>query len=222
MTRIQDEIRTRGYSRSELRADAVRGAARVVMRTATLVVVVALGVAATAGWGTPLALGGWTVAAVTGAVGLIAGLLRTLIGDELAPGQGGDLFAALISALLLWSFAATLAFCLSNFFHAHALDRRATLKVTATVSHCVNRGDGGSQCTYRWVAGDHTYSSQDNAERVWPDGHRVTVRIDPAHPDRPAQVTRNYWALWVGVAVGALGSLVAALMTWRAESDLDE
>ncbi|MEU9243802.1 DUF3592 domain-containing protein [Streptomyces sp. NPDC048385] len=222
MTRIQDEIGARGYRRSELRADTVRGAARVLMRTATLVVVVALGVAATAGWGTPMAVDGWTVAAAAGAAGLIAGLLRTVLGSGAAIGRGEESFALLISTLLLWAFAATLAFCLSYFFHAHALDRRATLKVTATVSHCVNRGDAGNRCTYRWVAGDHAYSSQDTAARVWPDGHRVTVRIDPAHPDHPALVTRSYWASWLGVAVGAFGSLVAALMTWSAESGLDE
>ena len=222
MTTIQDEIPGPRGRRSQPCADTVRVAARVVMHTATAVVVVALGVAAAAGWRTPVALDGWTVAAAAGAVGLIAGLLRAVLGFCLPTAWGHEaLFGSLISGVLLWAFAATFAFCLSYFFHAHALDRHATLKVTATVSHCVNRGDAGNLCTYRWLAGDHAYSSQDSAVRAWPDGHRVTVRIDPAHPDRPAQVTRSYWALWIGVAVGAFGTPFAALMAWSTESGLD-
>lgn len=221
MMTIQDGIPAPGGRRSQPHPDAVRVAARAVMHAATGVVVVASGVAATAGWGTPVALDGWTVAAVASAVGLLAGLLRTVLGSSLPTARGhGDLFASLLIAVLLWVCAATFAFSLSYFFHAHALDRRATVKVTATVSHCVNRGDAGNLCTYRWLVGDHAHSSRDSAVRVWPDGHRVTVRVDPAHPDRPAQVTGSYWALWIGVAIGALGTPFAALMAWKTEADL--
>jgi hypothetical protein len=222
VTTIQDRIPPPAGRRSPPRSDAVRVAARAVMHTATAVVVVALVVAASAGWGTPTARGSWTVGAAAGAIGLLAGLLRTVLGTCPPKAQRhGDLFGTLLSAVLVWVFAATFALSLSYFFHAHALDRRATLKVTATVSHCVDRGDAGSLCTYQWHVDDRTYGSQETAAQAWPDGHHVTVRIDPAHPDRPAQVTRGYWALWIAVAVGALGTPFAALGAWMTEPDLD-
>lgn len=221
MTTTQDEF-PYPARRSPLCSDGVRAAARLVMHTATAVVVVALGVAATAGWRTPVALGGWTVAAAAGAVGLLTGVLRALLGSDPPADRGhGRLFVVLLVSILVWTFMATFAFCLSYFFHAHALDRHASVKVRATVSHCVNRGDAGSVCTYRWLADHHTYSSRDTADRVWPDGHRVTVRIDPAHPDRPAQVTRAYWAAWIGVAVGALGTPFGVVSLWAVEPGVD-
>ncbi|TQF01293.1 hypothetical protein E6W39_02390 [Kitasatospora acidiphila] len=220
MTTIQDQRPHSPGRRSRPRAEAVRVAARAAMHTGTGVVVVALAVAAFAGRGTPVAHGAWTTAAGAGAVGVLAGLLRTALGSCRPARRHGDLFGSLLCAVLIWVFAATFAFSWSYFWYARALDRHATLKVTATLSHCVDGGDG-NLCTYHWLVDGRAYSSRDAAAQAWPDGHRVTVRIDPAHPGHPAQVTRGYWALWIGVAVGAVGTPAAALAGWANEPDLD-
>lgn len=220
MTTTQDTIPRRAR-RSHLSSGWARAAARAVTHTATAVVGASLGVAAVAGWSTPVAQGGWTAAAVAGAAGVLAGMSRVVLGTGV-PGdrERGQLLLMLLTSVIAWLFMATFALCLSWFLHAHALDRHATLKVPATVSDCENRGDSGNVCTYHWPAGDRTYSSRDTADRAWPDGHRVTVRIDPAHPGRPAMVTRGYWAAWIGVAVGALGTPFGVVAVWVMESRL--
>ncbi|WP_225849939.1 DUF3592 domain-containing protein [Streptomyces sp. HPF1205] len=219
MTTTQDTIPRRGR-RSHLWSGGVRAAARVVAHTTTTVVAAALGVAAVAGWSTPVALAGWTTAAAAGAAGVLAGTLRVVLGTDVpADRERGRLLLILLTSVFTWAFMATSAICLSWFCHAHALDRHATLKVPATVSDCENRGDS-NECTYHWLAGDRAYRSRDTADRAWPDGHRVTVPIDPAHPGRQAVVTRGYWAAWIGVAVGALGTPFGAVTVWVLESDL--
>ncbi|MEY9935854.1 DUF3592 domain-containing protein [Streptacidiphilus sp. MAP5-3] len=214
MTTIQDR---RPSSHGRQARDRAVSAAHLVVRVvgglATTTVIVALAVAGFAGWGTPTAVAGWTVAgwAVGGA--FLAEVLRAVLGRDPYRSRG-DYVGVLALTILLWGCAAMLAFSLSYFFHAHALDDHATRRVSATVTGCVEDADDVNWCTYHWVADGHAYSSRDGAAQKWPDGSRVTVRIDPAHPERPAQVNRSYWIAWIGVVIGLVGVSFAALMRW--------
>ncbi|MEY9873471.1 hypothetical protein ABH931_002953 [Streptacidiphilus sp. MAP12-33] len=226
MTTIEDRRPRPFSSRPESFLGVLRGGARAVQRLATPVVLAGLAAAAFAGWGSTVAHAGWTAAADAGTAGAGAGLLRVVLGARPpgpgGPGQRGGMLASLLSRVLLWSLAGVFAFSLSYFFQAHALDRRATLTVTATVTNCEARGDAGNLCTYRWSDGGHRYSSRDAASEAWPDGHRTAVRIDPGHPGRPARITSGYWALWIGVAVGLLGTPLAGLMVWVTDENLED
>ncbi|MBF9067448.1 DUF3592 domain-containing protein [Streptacidiphilus fuscans] len=221
MTTIQDR-RPSSYRRParDRALSAARLAVRVAGGLATATVFVALAVAGFGGWGTPTSVGGWTVAAWAVGGAILAGVLRAVLGSDPYRGRG-DHVDVLVVTFLAWVCAAVLTFSLSYFFHAHALDDHATLRVSATVTDCVEDSDAGNSCTYHWVVGGHTYSSQDGAAQKWPDGHRVTVRIDPAHPERPAQVSRSYWVAWIGILIGLVGTPFAALIRWSLGTGLD-
>jgi hypothetical protein len=193
----------------------IRLAVRTAGGLATTTLMVALAVAGFAGWGTPTAAAGWTVAAWAAGAALLFGLLRAVLG---AHSQYLDVLAL---SILVWVCAAVLTFSLSYFLYAHALDDHATLRVSASVTDCVDQGDAGNECSYHWTVDGHAYSSRDSATRRWPDGHRVTVRIDPAHPSRPALVSRAYWAAWIGIVIGLVGMPFAALMWWSLGAGLD-
>ncbi|MEU6172278.1 DUF3592 domain-containing protein [Streptantibioticus parmotrematis] len=212
-TRRIGALPSRPYGTARSLAATVSCGARAAGNAATGLVLAGTALAAWTRWGTAPWRDGWVLAVGAAAAGIVCGVLRLALG-----GRDGDARPrTMAAAVLVWVFAACFAFSMSAWFHELGLDRRATARVSATVTGCRDRYDAGTQCDYHWWLDGREHASRDTASRPWPDGHRVTVRVDPARPDDPAVVGRGYWALWIGAAVGAMGTPFALILLWIAE-----
>ncbi|MCX4746179.1 hypothetical protein OG455_11700 [Kitasatospora sp. NBC_01287] len=185
-------------------------AVRTFQRLAWAAVLVGAVVTAFAPWGSRAWYAGWIGAGSAVLLATVAAPLRRLL-------TGGRRAAPLhdvMPALLLAVFAGCFAFALSGWFHEHDRDAHATSRVSATVTDCRGEADSAGLCTYHWLVDGRGYSAQEGAADQWPDGHRVSVRIDPVHPERAPMTDGGYWPLWIAVVVGALGTPLALSLWW--------
>lgn len=153
----------------------------------------------------------------------LAGVARIILGPEHRDESRGKLAEYLMFSAVVWILAGLFAYSTGKMIYEHGLDDRATETVTATVTGCQPDGDDTPRCLYHWTAGGHAHNQYDEAEHLWPDGHQLAIRIDPAHPDDPAMVNPDYWAWGVGIAIGVLGVLggVVTLVVLETEDEDD-
>ncbi|MFJ2187005.1 DUF3592 domain-containing protein [Kitasatospora sp. NPDC087861] len=212
-----------GAGRSGRLRERARRATRPLQRVAWAAVLVGAATTAFAPWGSTTWYDGWIGAAAAAALAALAAPARLLLRRGPRPGAALlALFNGTLLALMLCVFAGCFAFALSDWSHERDRDHAATLRVTATVTGCRSTGDSSTECTYHWSAGEHEYSTREGADHRWPDGHRVSVRIDPAHPQRAAVVSGVYWALWIAIAVGGLGTPCVLCVWWLLEAPTDD
>ncbi|GAB2701644.1 DUF3592 domain-containing protein [Kitasatospora kifunensis] len=181
----------------------------------TCAVLAGTALSAWTGWASEAWRTGWWITGVAAAAGLLAAPVLLLSEPPPRGWAFREHAKALSQAVLLWALAALFAFSFSAWRHSHELDQRATARVTATVTACKAEPELGTDCTYHWSAGGRQHTSRDYAARTWPDGHQVTVRIDPARPDSPAVIGGRYWALWILIGLGGFGTL-GVLPFWLA------
>jgi len=217
MTSPRDHVPGTTVSTAAL-AGYARDAARLLVHAATGVVLVSMVLVAAGGWGSDRWRLGCAAAVAAAAAGLVAGVVRTAlgVGGRGGPGRGALAGSALL-ALMAGVTAAAFGFGLSAWRHEHDLDLHATLRVRATLTDCRTNDDSGALCVFHWFADGTEHSARDSAAGDWPDGHQVTVRIDPAHPDGPPVTGRGYWVLWIAVLVGALGTPLVLVARWALE-----
>jgi hypothetical protein len=149
-------------------------------------------------------------------------VLRLVLGSGRTQVDRGDLFVALVLNALPWVTAAAFAAGVSGWRLEHGQDVRATLRVPATVTGCWYDGDAGPQCTYHWQVEGRVHTHRAGAPKVWPDGHRTTVRVDPANPNAQGVVGSAYRALWLPILLGALGTPLTLAMAFVEERHLTE
>ncbi|MFF7638045.1 DUF3592 domain-containing protein [Kitasatospora sp. NPDC008050] len=204
--------RTRGWA---------RGTVRTLQGLAGAAVLVGALVTAFARWGSDTWYAGWVGAGIAAALMALAAPVRLLLA-----GSPGGVISRLsgnaMLALLLAVFAGLFAFGVSGWCHEHDRDQHATLRVSATVTDCRSGPDSGIDCAYHWSVAGRAYSSRAGASDLWPDGHRVSVRIDPVHPERSVVTGGGYWAWWFAVGIGALGTPLALGAWWLMEVSTDD
>ncbi|WP_280694244.1 DUF3592 domain-containing protein [Kitasatospora sp. GAS204B] len=190
-------------------------AMRTFQRLACAAVLVGAAVTAFAPWGSDPWFAGWVGASIAAGLAALAAPVRVVLSQGRQLGAAaGALFNTALSTVLLCLFAGLFAFALSGLFHEQDRDRHATLRVPATVTDCQSDSDSSTACTYHWLVDGRAYSTRDGAADQWPDGHQVSVRIDPAHPARAGVLGGDYWGLWIGIVLGALGTPIALGVWW--------
>ncbi|HTJ69155.1 MAG TPA: DUF3592 domain-containing protein [Actinospica sp.] len=187
--------------------DTPRRTAGLIAHAGSALVVGAAVVGACARWEGPL----WHEAARLVVIGAAVSLLGGLVRIKLGPNRG-ELAESLLLSAVVWMMAVLFAVGVGKLIYVHGLDDRATETVTATLTGCVADGDDSPRCFYHWTADGRARTQQDRADRIWPDGHQVRIRIDPARPDDPAVVSPGYWAWGFLIGLGALGTLGGAAM----------
>ncbi|WP_194908176.1 hypothetical protein [Catenulispora rubra] len=153
-------------------------------------VVVPLGLACAVGirlwpWGGP-GIGWAEASAYLAVVGAVWGLAHVLDRGSFR-GRDGDEGRQAASFALLFVF--TLAACLliaRDAIHEWQATHRPTVSVAASVDGCREiSGDytPTDSCVYHWSYQGRSREEEHNAHEVYPDGHVLTVALDPATGD---------------------------------------
>lgn len=200
-----------------------RGAVRTLQRLAGAAVLAGTLLTAFTPWGSETWYAGWVGAGFAAAVMAVTAAVRPFLREGGGSGRiAGPLLTHALMALLLAVFCGLFAFGLSGWLHEHDRDRRATLRVPATVTDCTSGPDSGFDCRYHWSVDGRDYSTREGASDQWPDGHRVNVRIDPVHPQRSPVTDGAYGMLWIAVVMGAVGGPLACVLWWVVEGAMDD
>lgn len=194
------------------------GIAKAVYLSGTVIVVLSSTVAGFSRWDSVTWSYAWDGVWAGACIGVLGGIVRIVVGpawtewNSVGPRDRSDLAFSMWASVATWAVAAIFAWSMSSTLHDMALSAAATKQVTATVTAC-DKGDGDDspQCTYHWTVDGHAYVQTALAEQAWPDGHAVTVWIDPKNPSGPVIDVHGGtpWAL-VGAAIfGGVLALIA-------------